>query len=117
MVQFANPLPRLKLESGGDEIESAASSGHTTPDGIGSAKRKSDDGEAGKKKRRRRATKTNGESHSRRRHSVSKPARDPRDNPSPQRPVPEVSGTRSPSPVIDFDGLSRPSTSIHLLRL
>lgn len=58
-----------------------------------------------------------------RRSSVSKPARDDRDKPEPARkkkkrktkanaPTPEETGetsTRSPSPVIDFDGLSRPS--------
>jgi GTP cyclohydrolase I len=59
-----------------------------------------------------------------RRSSVSKPARDFRDKPEPSPkkkkrktsatgaivPVEEVeSSTRSPSPVIDFDGLSRPS--------
>ncbi|KAK3370642.1 hypothetical protein B0H63DRAFT_318896 [Podospora didyma] len=61
-----------------------------------------------------------------RRSSVSKPARDFRDMPSPSpkkkkrktstaaivAPIPEAAEspiTRSPSPVIDFDGLSRPS--------
>lgn len=43
-----------------------------------------------------------------RRHSLSKAARDPRDEASPVEP--DV-GTRSPSPVIDFDGLSRPGKS------
>jgi len=41
-----------------------------------------------------------------RRNSLSKAARDPRDEASPVEPDP---GTRSPSPVIDFDGLSKPS--------
>jgi hypothetical protein len=41
-----------------------------------------------------------------RRHTLSKATRDPRDEASPVEP--DV-GTRSPSPVIDFDGLSRPS--------
>ncbi|CAK7203840.1 GTP cyclohydrolase 1 [Sporothrix eucalyptigena] len=58
-----------------------------------------------------------------RRHSMSKAARDPRDEPessgskaaSPGAPEPAKGGesavvTRSPSPFIDFDGLSRPST-------
>ncbi|KXX75605.1 GTP cyclohydrolase 1 [Madurella mycetomatis] len=58
-----------------------------------------------------------------RRSSVSKPARDARDKPEPPprkkkrkttkaSPIPDEgpeSSTRSPSPVIDFDGLSRPS--------
>lgn len=41
-----------------------------------------------------------------RRLSLSKAARDPRDEASPVELDP---GSRSPSPVIDFDGLSRPS--------
>ncbi|EHL01943.1 putative GTP cyclohydrolase 1 [Glarea lozoyensis 74030] len=40
---------------------------------------------------------------------MSKPARDARDDPSPTRPNLDVDEVRSPSPVIDFDGLSRPS--------
>ena len=63
------------------------------------------DGE-GKKRKRKKDNKVNGHSSSRRRLSVSKPARDPRDEASPPRLFTE---TRSPSPVIDFDGLSRPS--------
>jgi GTP cyclohydrolase I len=50
------------------------------------------------------------------RQSVSKPARDLRDEPERKTKkkrkvaaIPEGSETRSPSPVIDFDGLSRPS--------
>ena len=62
----------------------------------------------GKKRKRKRGPKVNGVSASRRRLSVSKPARDPRDEAaiSPLEPLTEA---RSPSPVIDFDGLSRPS--------
>ncbi|KAF4340195.1 GTP cyclohydrolase I [Fusarium beomiforme] len=54
-----------------------------------------------------------------RRNSLAKASRDPRDEPVPKKrrattapTVPEegaVAKTRSPSPVIDFDGLSRPS--------
>ncbi|OIW30125.1 GTP cyclohydrolase I [Coniochaeta ligniaria NRRL 30616] len=51
-----------------------------------------------------------------RRHSVSKPARDLRDEPERKSKkkrktaaIGEETETRSPSPVIDFDGLSRPS--------
>lgn len=53
-----------------------------------------------------------------RRNSLAKASRDPRDEPIPKKrraapqSVPEegaVVKTRSPSPVIDFDGLSRPS--------
>lgn len=77
------------------------------------------------------ATGLNGAAHAlgERRSSVSKPARDFRDKPEPspkkkkrktvsvpsaakEAPTPDAAGdslTRSPSPVIDFDGLSRPS--------
>lgn len=74
------------------------------------------DVEGQNKKRKRRSksekgAKINGENSKRkRRHSVSKPARDPRDQASPIASELGV-GTRSPSPVIDFDGLSRPSMS------
>lgn len=54
-----------------------------------------------------------------RRNSLSKAARDPRDEPESGRPIAprieritEEVETRSPSPVIDFDGLSRPSTMV-----
>lgn len=78
------------------------------------------DSRSSRKKKRRRAkdggiSEINGHSSSsKRRHSISKAARDPRDEPSKRKRKREakVSGvdTRSPSPVIDFDGLSRPST-------
>ncbi|KAI1087526.1 GTP cyclohydrolase I [Rostrohypoxylon terebratum] len=76
---------------------------------------------ARRRQRKRRAkdggiSEINGHNNSgQRRNSISKAARDPRDEP-PKKKVkkvkPEVSEgtvTRSPSPVIDFDGLSRPS--------
>ncbi|KAI1473307.1 hypothetical protein K445DRAFT_321996 [Daldinia sp. EC12] len=71
-----------------------------------------------KKKRRRRAkdggiSEINGHSKSlKRRNSISKAARDPRDEPRGKKQKKarnEGTETRSPSPVIDFDGLSRPS--------
>ena len=63
-----------------------------------------------KRKSKSRSDKANGlEVKKKRRHSVSKPARDPRDQASPLSSEPDVVGTRSPSPVIDFDGLSKPS--------
>jgi len=80
---------------------------------YGHLKRKSESESQSSKKKKKskseRGSKINGISHSKRRHSVSKPARDPRDEASPLRPSQELAGTRSPSPVIDFDGLSRPS--------
>ncbi|KAH8654029.1 hypothetical protein BGZ60DRAFT_386808 [Tricladium varicosporioides] len=79
----------------------------------GTSKRKSEEEGHGTKKKKRKSkteksSKMNG-SLSKRRHSISKPARDPRDDPSPVRPSKDETETRSPSPVIDFDGLSRPS--------
>ncbi|KAI1487794.1 GTP cyclohydrolase I [Biscogniauxia mediterranea] len=80
-----------------------------------------DDRKASKKKRRRRtkdggASEVNGHTNSsKRRNSLSKAARDPRDEaPGKKRkraakPEETETETRSPSPVIDFDGLSRPS--------
>lgn len=77
--------------------------------------REDGEGQSKKKKRKMRFdSKPNGTS--KRRYSVSKPARDPRDNPSPLQPVIEDTGTRSPSPVIDFDGLSRPSKYFDIIR-
>ncbi|KAI8630256.1 GTP cyclohydrolase I [Xylariaceae sp. FL1651] len=71
------------------------------------------------KKRKRRRTKDGGiseletrSSSSKRRNSLSKAARDPRDEPKKKKKKKsksEGTETRSPSPVIDFDGLSRPS--------
>jgi GTP cyclohydrolase IA len=49
-------------------------------------------------------------SNANRRNSISKAARDPRDQPTPsKKSISAGTVTRSPSPVIDFDGLSRPS--------
>ena len=105
MVQFANPPSTGRGDQSSDDKESVTSG--QLPFGI--LKRKSEDGEGSKKRKRKRSAKANGHHDSRRRMSVSKPARDPRDDPSPPRPTQEAPSTRSPSPVIDFDGLSRPS--------
>lgn len=86
-------------------------------------------GGSARKRRRRRKAKKNGsqiegDSHSpvvngrraggldKRRHSLSKAARDPRDEPpTKKRAIATWSSeaVRSPSPAIDFEGLSRPS--------
>ncbi|KAI1458847.1 GTP cyclohydrolase I [Annulohypoxylon moriforme] len=80
-----------------------------------------DDKKSRSRKRRRRAkdggiSEINGhDSSSKRKNSISKAARDPRDEPTERKKkkakpeAPEGTETRSPSPVIDFDGLSRPS--------
>jgi len=64
-----------------------------------------------KRKRKDKKNKLNG-----RRHSISKPARDVRDDPSLPKPPKPEEGSRSSSPFIDFDGLSRPSMSPLLIQ-
>jgi len=106
MVQFTN------IDS--KDVENTNLERTDDANGKNPSKRKleggsTDGGEVSKKKKERKS-KYNGSS-SRRRHSISsKPARDPRDEASPisleEEPIEEE---RSPSPVIDFDGLSRPS--------
>jgi GTP cyclohydrolase I len=94
------------------------SSERATPNGK--IKRKSEDeghgAESTKKKRKSKSEKTSHHKANgavpKRRHSMSKPARDPRDDPSLSNPKLEVDQVRSPSPIIDFDGLSRPSMII-----
>ncbi|KAF4873296.1 GTP cyclohydrolase 1 [Colletotrichum siamense] len=73
-------------------------------------------GKKDKSKRKREGddAELNGNSKKHRRPSLSRPARDPRDTTSSsskkvKKPKNESAVTRSPSPVIDFDGLSRPS--------
>lgn len=106
MVQFAENGDAEK-ERIGTVVESSE-----TPipsDGDKSGK----DAAVKKEKRRRRKAKTaagaDGEhkTKKKRRNSLSKAPRDPRDGVDSPTEV-EV-GTRSPSPVIDFDGLSKPS--------
>ena len=113
MVEFANS-PRKESEEDEETINKVPdSSSSELGTANGTLKRKSEnEGQSSKKKKKsksERGVKANGIPHSKRRHSVSKPARDPRDEASPLRPSQELAGTRSPSPVIDFDGLSRPS--------
>jgi GTP cyclohydrolase I len=113
MVGFADLPAKVRGEEEDIYLAPESSSSELgTPNGT--LKRKSEsDGQSSKKKKKKskseRGVKVNGISHSKRRHNVSKPARDPRDEASPLRPSQELAGTRSPSPVIDFDGLSRPS--------
>ena len=112
MVQFANsPKKESEEEEDLNRRPDSSSSELGTPNGTLKRKSESDSQSSKKKKKSKseRGAKGNGIPHSKRRHSVSKPARDPRDEASPFRPSQELAGTRSPSPVIDFDGLSRPS--------
>ena len=116
----------MAQESTRDNSESP--SGSVSPIANGSKKEKKNKDKSSKK----RSAPSSGE----RRSSVSKPARDPSDKPTDDSPSkkkkrktsaastvaavvpptiteeevsPSTSVTRSPSPVIDFDGLSRPS--------
>lgn len=90
------------------ESESGAATSKTSSVNGEAAKRKD-----GEKRSKKKSKKSGLHRSSKRRHSISKAARDPRDEP--ESPPPKKSKkeegtvTRSPSPVIDFDGLSRPS--------
>jgi hypothetical protein len=98
--QRPNSATHLVLTPRVDDIECERSGDGETVNG----------GNEGNKKRKNKekGSKVNGhKSHKRRRYSISKAARDPRDEASPIEPETD---SRSPSPVIDFDGLSRPST-------
>jgi GTP cyclohydrolase I len=108
MVEFAR-LPSKAIDEDKDDINRPASSNSSDINSAnGNLKRKSGENQENKKKKRKRVT-VNGVHKSKRSHSVSKPARDPRDEASPPSSSTDIAGTRSPSPVIDFDGLSRPS--------
>jgi GTP cyclohydrolase I len=119
MVQFAKTPPKSKVEDEGEGSKVSIASSSEQESANGSPKRKSDEREGQSKKKRKskseKGDKVNGRpSKKKRRHSVSKPARDPRDEASPPGTEEDVAGTRSPSPVIDFDGLSRPSMSLEV---
>ncbi|KAI1305620.1 hypothetical protein F5Y03DRAFT_146920 [Xylaria venustula] len=124
MVQFADTRV-----SDRESVSEPSSSPATSPSDVddatdGSVKRAvngAGDSRTAAKKRRRRRTKDGGisedvprSSSSKRRNSLSKAARDPRDEPAKKKKnkksKAEGTVTRSPSPVIDFDGLSRPSS-------
>lgn len=117
MVRFMNHSPDAKDRN--EEATGSSPHGNDDHEEVnGKRNASSFDGERHKKKRKNkdRGSK-DGERQpmKKRRHSLSKAARDPRDEAS---PVEADVGTRSPSPVIDFDGLSRPSkfsTSTHWL--
>ncbi|KAK0117866.1 GTP cyclohydrolase 1 [Cadophora gregata] len=114
MVQFANPPSKSNDSDSENAVKMTGLNSSDQEIPNGSTLRSGSGAEEGSSKKRMRkhksekSAKING-SHSKRRHSVSKPARDPRDEASPARTQKETAGTRSPSPVIDFDGLSRPS--------
>ncbi|ERT01330.1 GTP cyclohydrolase I [Sporothrix schenckii ATCC 58251] len=125
-TDVAMPLPHVN----GDKDKTAAAAGTTTPTNNDEAKA----GTNGAGKRRRNKASSAIRRAAKRRHSLSKAARDPRDEPEsstsakasvrtpsptsgrgkaslsqPPSQPPSAAVTRSPSPFIDFDGLSRPS--------
>ncbi|KAK0668081.1 putative GTP cyclohydrolase I [Cercophora samala] len=131
MVQFASPSRSQSPSGASSTGEPRRTKKSKSKDGSSKKKRPSADDQDGD------VTKPNGTASARqnaeRRSSMSKPARDFRDQPEPApkkkkrktlstssapppepstAPTPEEAGetsTRSPSPLIDFDGLSRPS--------
>ncbi len=124
MAQFAN-TSRGNHGTTLEATNNSASSLSDIDDSVDDGQRQAtiqDERGASKRKRRRRAkdggsSEVNGESSSlkRKRNSLRKAARDPRDEPEGKKKKKarvEGTETRSPSPVIDFDGLSRPSSSL-----
>lgn len=116
MVKFAENPVQDKERNSAPETP-VEGSGTSTSDGGQNGKdkaglRKEDDTQ--KKRRRRNKPKNAADGRpmkKTRRNSLSKAPRDPRDAASPIiSPAPD---TRSQSPVIDFDGLSRPSKAYH----
>ena len=125
MVQFV-------ASERGDQNESAIDTSSTTDDSVHDENQQplathGDEKRTRKRKKQKRTKESsdgflvNGSAHGSasrtRKNSLSKAARDPRDEPEKKarkkRKKTEAAEpeTRSPSPVIDFDGLSRPSPS------
>lgn len=108
MVKFTDNSEEEKDRNGSVATADEASGINTptteeiTPNG---AKKESKD----KRRRRKAKAGVDGEPRKKktRRNSLSKAPRDPRDGVD--SPIEQDIGTRSPSPVIDFDGLSKPS--------
>lgn len=110
-----------------DGVLVAASNKKRPASVSGSSTGSSDDSSRRKKRRDRKngssKKRSNGDisvpgAFAQRRNSLAKASRDPRDEPLPKKKRAVAEGavvkTRSPSPVIDFDGLSRPSTFLLL---
>lgn len=121
MVEFAEPTKGKK--SALDSSTGSSTGPSDLEDAVhgGSLPTRESDRKLSKKKRKHRskdggADEVDGDrSLSKRRNSLHKAARDPRDEPDGKQrkkikaDKAEGTVTRSPSPVIDFDGLSRPS--------
>lgn len=110
MVQFTTVPKTAKDDEESIKTENASVSASERPPN-GGPKPTGGAEEEGSRKRKRRRDKgsKNGGNGKRRRHSISKAARDPRDEASPADSPADEEAIRSPSPVIDFDGLSHPS--------
>jgi GTP cyclohydrolase I len=120
MVEFATSS---KSKKSAQESSSASSTGVSDIDDAANGTTqipRENDRKSSKKKRKWRTKDggadevDGGRSLAKRRNSLHKAARDPRDEPEgaqPKKVKPKGTVTRSPSPVIDFDGLSRPSKS------
>jgi GTP cyclohydrolase I len=105
MVNFADTIAEARNNDANSAVESPVAPPGKPPYRTCQDDAKQEDEES-RKKRKRDRKKSRGRSLKRRHYSIGKAARDPRDEASPHEPEP---GSRSPSPVIDFDGLSRPS--------
>ena len=108
MVNFEGTAVEAKHNNVNSVNESAVASSDEHPNRTSEDDARQEDGN--QKKRQRDRKQPSGRLVKRRHYSISKAARDPRDEASPTEPEP---GVRSPSPVIDFDGLSRPSKSFN----
>lgn len=108
MVKFVDYSPDGRDLNG--EITESSAHGNDADEEVNGARESGNLVGEGHKKKRKFKDKRPREDRRRpikkRRYSLSKAARDPRDEASPVEPD---LGTRSPSPVIDFDGLSKPS--------
>lgn len=101
-------MSKTDEESGKADSASISASERLT-NGASTLKGGADDEVSRTRKRRRDKGSKSGGIEKRRRHSISKAARDPRDEASPANSPTAEEAVRSPSPVIDFDGLSHPS--------
>jgi hypothetical protein len=111
MVDFADDSAEVKNNNHYSANASAVASSDEHPSGTSQNAPTQED--ESRKKRQSDRKKPSGRSLKRKHYSISKAARDPRDEASPTEPEP---GAQSPSPFIDFDGLSRPSKHLNSVR-
>ena len=108
MVTFTDNSEAEK-DNHGSAAPADGASGISTPNSESKAADSTKKESKDKRRRRKGKAGVDGEPRKKktRRNSLSKAPRDPRDGVD--SPVEQEVGTRSPSPVIDFDGLSKPS--------